>query len=59
MEKRAEKRRSGPGHGSSGSVSGCNARFARCRAVLQQGLQLNPGSAHLCQVLHNVKQLSI
>lgn len=52
MEKRAElKRRQLEITGSSsGSGSGLNARFARCRAVLQQGLQLNPGSAQICQV---------
>lgn len=52
MEKRAElKRRQLELTGSSsGSGSGLNARFARCRAVLQQGLQLNPGSAQICQV---------
>eukprot|EP00208_Stichococcus_sp_RCC1054_P005463 CAMPEP_0206148528 /NCGR_PEP_ID=MMETSP1473-20131121/36881_1 /ASSEMBLY_ACC=CAM_ASM_001109 /TAXON_ID=1461547 /ORGANISM="Stichococcus sp, Strain RCC1054" /LENGTH=187 /DNA_ID=CAMNT_0053545891 /DNA_START=160 /DNA_END=723 /DNA_ORIENTATION=- len=51
MEKRAElKRRQLELTGSSsGSGSGLNARFARCRAVLQQGLQLNPGSAQICQ----------
>ncbi len=31
-------------------------RFRRSRAVLQQGLQLNPHSARICQVHHDICQ---
>ncbi len=40
------------------SEASTQQRFRRSRAVLQQGLQLNPHSARICQVRQTLQNLS-